>query len=42
MNITNFYNIVFNHEGSTHSHLFNIGKNDDLFFIRNNFEEFKK
>ena len=42
MNITNYYNIIFNHEGSTHSHLFNTGKNDDLFYIQNNFEEFKK
>lgn len=40
--IKNHYNIIFNHEGSGHSHLFNIGKNDDLFYIRNNFEEFKK
>lgn len=42
MNITNTYNIIFNHEGSTHSHLFNVGKNDDDYFIRNNFYEFKK
>jgi len=41
-NITNHYNMIFNHEGSTHSHLFNEGKNDDLFYIRNDFEEFKK
>ena len=41
-NITNHYNIIFNHEGSTHSHLFNNGKNDDLFYIRNNFEKFKE
>lgn len=40
--ITNHYNIIFNHEGSGHSHLFNIGKNDDLFYIRNNFEKFKE
>ena len=40
--ITNYYNIIFNHEGSGHSHLFNIGKNDDLFYIRNNFEKFKE
>ena len=40
--IINHYNIVFNHEGSLNSHLFKIGKNDDLFYIRNDFEEFKK
>jgi hypothetical protein len=40
--ITNYYNIICNHEGSSHSHLFNIGKNDDLFYIRNEYEEFKK
>jgi hypothetical protein len=43
MNITNKYHMIFNHEGSTHSHLFNNeGKNDDLFYIRNDFLEFKK
>lgn len=42
MNITNHYNMVFNHEGSTHSHLFKNGKNDDLFYIRNDFGEFRK
>lgn len=42
MNITNKYNMIFNHEGSTHSHLFNVGKNDDNYFIRNNFYEFKE
>lgn len=41
-NITNYYNIIFNHEGSTHSHLFDMGKNDDLFYIRNDFEKFKE
>ena len=41
-NITNHYNIIFNHEGSTHSHLFNNNKNDDLFYIRNDFEKFKE
>jgi hypothetical protein len=40
--ITNYYNMIFNHEGSGHSHLFNIGKNDDLFYIRNDFEKFKE
>jgi len=42
MNITNYYNIIFNHEGSTHSHLFKDGKYEDLFYIKNDFEEFKK
>ena len=41
-NITNHYNIIFNHEGSTHSHLFKDNKNDDLFYIRNDFEKFKE
>jgi hypothetical protein len=40
--IINYYNIIFNHEGSGHSHLFNTQKNDDLFYIRNNFEKFKE
>ena len=40
-NITNAYGMVFNHEGSTHSHLFNEGKNDDEFFIRDDFKEFR-
>jgi hypothetical protein len=41
-NITNYYKMIFNHEGSTHSNLFNVGTNDDLFYIRNDFDEFKK
>lgn len=40
-NITNAYGMVFNHEGSTHSHQFKEGKNDDEFFIRDNFKEFR-
>jgi hypothetical protein len=40
--IKNYYGMIFNHEGSTHSHLFNEGKNDDEFYIRNDFYEFKK
>jgi hypothetical protein len=42
MNITNDYGIIFNHEGSTHSHLFVEGKNDDEFYIRNNFQKFRE
>jgi hypothetical protein len=42
MNITNYYNIIFNHEGSTHSHLFKTETNNDLFYIQNDYEEFKK
>ena len=44
LNITNYYNMIFNHESPTHSHLhiFGNGKNDDLFFIKNDFSEFKK
>lgn len=40
--ITNYYNIYFNHESAIHSNLFKISRDDDLFYIRNNFEEFKK
>tara|TARA_Y100000022_G_scaffold193889_1_gene197619 strand:- start:40 stop:561 length:522 start_codon:yes stop_codon:yes gene_type:complete len=40
--ITNKYGIIFNHEGSCHSHLFKEGKNDDEFYTRDNFKEFKK
>ena len=42
LNIINRYGMIFNHESPTHSHMFCGGKNDDLFYIRNNFEEFKK
>ena len=41
LNITNKYGIIFNHEGSTHSHLFATGKNDDEFYIRDDFKEFR-
>ena len=41
-NITNYYGMVFNHESPTHSHLFKDGQNDDNFYIRNDFLEFKK
>lgn len=40
-NITNKYGMIFNHEGSTHSHLFKEGKNDDFFYIKNNFAQFR-
>lgn len=42
LNIKNYYGIIFNHESSTHSHMFNEGRNDDEFYTRNNFDEFKK
>jgi hypothetical protein len=42
LNITNYYGIVFNHEGSTHSHLFKEGKNDDDFYIRDDFKKFRE
>lgn len=42
MNITNAYEMIFNHEGSTHSHMFAEGKNDDEFYIRNNFQKFRE
>jgi hypothetical protein len=40
-NITNAYGFIFNHEGSTHSHLFANGKNDDDFYIRDDFAQFR-
>ena len=40
--ITNKSGIIFNHEGSGHSHLFKEGKNDDEYYTRNNFKEFRK
>lgn len=40
--ITNKNGIIFNHEGAGHSHLFKEGKNDDQFYTRNNFKEFRK
>lgn len=42
LNITNYYGMTFNYEGATHSHLFTESKNDDEFYIRNDFYEFKK
>jgi len=41
LNITNSYGFVFNHEGPSHSHLFNKGTNDDSFYCKDNFKEFK-
>ena len=41
-NITNYYGIIFNHESSSHSYLFKEGCNDDYFYTRNDFYEFKK
>lgn len=41
-NIKNKYGMTFNHESPTHSHLFHTGTNDDLFYIRDGFLEFKK
>jgi len=40
--ITNKYGIIFNHEGAGHSHLFKECKNDDKFYTRNNFKEFRE
>ncbi len=42
LNIINFYNMIFNHESPTHSHLFIEGKNDDEYYTRNNFLKFKE
>jgi len=39
--ISNEAGMVFNHEGGGHSHLFRIGKNDDEFYSRDDFKEFK-
>ena len=41
-NIRNSYGMIFNHEGSTHSHLFCEGTNDDDYFIRDDFAKFKE
>lgn len=41
-NIANAYGMTFNHEGSTHSHLFAEGKNDDEFYIRDDFAKFRQ
>ena len=41
LNITNSYGFIFNHEGPSHSHLFNEGKNDDNFYCRDDFKQFK-
>ena len=40
--ISNTYGITFNHEGGGHSHLFKHGTNDDMFYVRNDFSEFRK
>ncbi len=40
--ITNSYGMIFNHEGSAHAHLFQVGKDDDLYYTRNDFEKFKE
>jgi hypothetical protein len=42
LNIINYYNIIFNHESPTHSHLFFEGKNDDEYYTRNNFLKFRE
>ena len=41
-NIKNSYNIIFNHEGSTHSHMFKEGTNDDEYYIRDDFKKFRE
>ena len=40
--ITNKYGMIFNHEGSSHSHLFNNGKHDDEYYTRDDFKIFKE
>lgn len=39
-NIANAYGMTFNHEGSTHSHLFAEGKNDDDFISETTLQNF--
>ena len=39
--ITNKDGIIFNHEGGGHSHLFKQGRNDDTFYSKHNFKEFR-
>ena len=41
-NISNYYEMEFNHEGTGLSHEFNEGKNDDEFYIRDDFKKFKE
>ena len=41
-NIKNGYGMIFNHEGSTHSHLFREGQYDNEYFIRDDFAKFKE
>ena len=40
--VSNKHDMIFNHEGGGHSHLFQEGKNDDEFYTRNNYEKFKE
>ena len=39
--IRNKAGIIFNHEGAGHSHLFKDGTNDDEFYTKNNFKNFR-
>jgi hypothetical protein len=39
--IKNKNGIIFNHEGGGHSHIFKEGTNDDTYFTKNDFKEFK-
>ena len=40
-NIVNKCGMIFNHESSTHSHLFREGKNDDQYYTADNFRRFR-
>ena len=40
-NIVNKCGIIFNHESSTHSHLFREGKDDDHYYTADNFRRFR-
>lgn len=42
MAISNNCGMIFNHEGGGHSHLFEVGKNNDYYFTENNFARFKE
>ena len=42
LNIINKYGMCFNYESPTHSHLFREGTNEDMYYVKNDFENFKK
>lgn len=42
LNISNSLGMIFNHESSTHSHMFRDGKNDDQYYTSDNFKRFRQ